>query len=98
MGCRQQQKPGSCPRCESPHAGALAGRTSLPSPREQMHMGTVAALLPAEVPDAIAVSGWESWYSAFDFSALQELCHCYLCTGAWEMIDYKQEVCGGCGF
>ena len=98
VGCRQQQQPGSQPRCESPRAGWLAGKTSLLSAREQMHMGMAAAVLPAEVPEAIAVLGWESWFSAFGFSALQEQWHCYLCAGPWEMIDYKQEVCGGCGF
>lgn len=55
VGCRQQQQPDSCPRCECPHAGGFAGKTSLPSVRAQMHMGTVAAVSPVKVPEVTTV-------------------------------------------
>jgi len=60
MGCRQQQQPRSCPKCECSHSGALAGKTALPSARELTHVGMAPAMLPEEVPEAIAVAGCES--------------------------------------
>lgn len=58
VGCRQQQQqPGSCLRCEFPRARGLASKTALPGAGEPMHMGTVAVVLPAEVPEGTAVAG-----------------------------------------